>query len=184
MDIKIRLIEKNDYHQAHKLQCEYLDEEVFENFVARIKHNPDLYFCALDKEKIIGVCYGQPSHRINDAIQLQGIAINLGEDKKYSRKGIGTSMLSIFENAAKIKGYKKIDLGCADDEKVEKFYLKNGYHPYEIQAKGNNHFLFEKQSVSNYTSALNKKKILRKKYNPKEVILIMQKEHKEIFENE
>lgn len=173
MNIEIRLIKKEDYLQAHQFQCEYLDKESYENFLERIDAHPDVYFVALHGEHIIGVCYGHPSKHAEHAMQLQGIAVNL--DPKYARKGTGSKMLKAFEGAARNLGYNKIDVGSADDTKVEKFYVKNGFIPYEVQAKGDNHFLYEKQEVENYDDGLSIKKTLREKHKPKEVIFIMRK---------
>ena len=176
MKIDIKKIRKNNYVQAHKFQCLYLDNESFEDFIKRAENNKGLYLVALDAEKIIGVCYGQPSKHLKNSLELQGIAVNMDEDKKYARKGIGTKILKKLENEAVKKSFEKIDVGSADDEKVEKFYLKNGFIPYEIQAKGKNHSLYEKQKIKNYEEGLAKKGLLRKKYKPKEVIFIMKKE--------
>ena len=60
-------------------------------------------------------------------------------EKVDVRKGIGSKLISQFEEAVKRKGYNQIGLGSADDLKVEHFYLKNGFQPFELVAKGENH---------------------------------------------
>lgn len=175
MNIKIRQIREEDYKKAHQFQCEYLDEESFEDFIERIEANPDLYFIALDNEELVGICYGHPSDKVKDAINLQGIAVNLDETKGYARKGIGSKLMIAFEKTVKQKGFDKIDVGSADDLKVEKFYLKNDFKPYQLVAKGPNHEEFERVNINDYDSGKKKQEELRKKHKPKEVIFIFEK---------
>jgi GNAT superfamily N-acetyltransferase len=175
MNIVIRQIGEADYKKAHQFQCEYLDEESFEDFVKRVEANPDLYLIALDNKELIGICYGHPSDKVKDAINLQGIAVNLDETKNYARKGIGSKLMREFENVVKMNGFHKIDVGSADDLKVEKFYLKNGFQPYQLVAKGPSHEEFERANINDYDSGKKKQEELRKKYKPKEVIFIFEK---------
>ncbi|WP_219837155.1 GNAT family N-acetyltransferase [Paenibacillus sp. R14(2021)] len=124
MEKEIRLIEETDHEQAHTFQCEYLDIETFEDFIRRVKRDPDLYFVTVDGNEVVGVCYGSPSKKKDSDINLNGIAVNLDETKNYSRLGLGTNMQLFFETAVKKRGYSKIGVGSADDPKVEAFYLK------------------------------------------------------------
>ena len=176
MKINIKKINKKDYAQTHQFQCLYLGKESFDNFIKKVDDDKTLYLVAIDDKNIIGICYGEPSENLKNSFELQGIAVNLDEKGKYVRKGIGTKMIKKFEEKVKKQGFKKLDVGSADDPKVEKFYLKNGFEPYEIQAKGNNHKIYNKEKIKSYEDGLKKKKYLIKKYKPKEVILIMKKE--------
>lgn len=63
----------------------------------------------------------------------------------------------------------------ADDKKVEAFYLKNGFSPVALVAKGRNGEEFKRVSISDYDSGLSKKQELNKKYHPHEVIFIFEK---------
>jgi GNAT superfamily N-acetyltransferase len=175
MNIVIRPIQNEDCQRVHAFQCEYLDNESYNDFVTRIQANPDLYLVAFDEDELVGICYGHPSNKYESAINLQGIAVNLDERKSYARKGIGSMMIEEFEKAVKVKGYKKIDVGCADDTKVERFYLKNRFHPYELVAKDQYHTEYERVKISNYEFGQITKEELRKKYRPKEVIIIFEK---------
>src|SRR5690606_12250743 len=125
------------------------------------------------EEELVGICYGQPS--VESTILLQGIAVNLDESKGYARKGIGSALISKFENIALLKGYKKIGVGAADDSKVENFYLKNGFNPYELVAKGLHHEEYERVMISNYEYGKKTQMELRRKYQPHEVIFIFEK---------
>ncbi|MBS4200975.1 GNAT family N-acetyltransferase [Bacillus sp. FJAT-49732] len=176
MNIEIQTIKKENYEIAHDFQCEYLDDESFQDFSFRVECNPDLYLIAMNEQELAGVCYGHPSNRDEQAIQLQGIAVNLEEEKGYARKGIGSKLIADFEKTAKRLGYKKLDLGSADDVKVEKFYLKNGFQPSELVAKNSNHEEYERVKIDDYETGKKVQEQLRMKYNPDEVIFIFQKQ--------
>ena len=75
----------------------------------------------------------------------------------------------------KRKGYNQIGLGSADDLKVEHFYLKNGFQPFELVAKGENHEEYERVTINDYESGKVRQQALRKKHNAKEVIFIFEK---------
>lgn len=173
MDIKIRQVREDDYEKVHQFQCKYSDKEPFEDFVERVKANPDLYLIALDNEELVGICYGRPFDGAKDNMELQGIAVD--EEKGYAGKGIGSRMLREFEKTVKNRGFHKISVGSADDPKVEKFYLKNGFKPCQLVAKGPNHEELERLNINNYDSGKKKQEELRKKHEPKEVIFIFEK---------
>jgi GNAT superfamily N-acetyltransferase len=175
MNLFIRTIRSEDYPSAFAFQNEYLDRESYTDFIQRVEQNPDLYLAAFDEDELIGVCFGHPSKKIVAAITLQGIAVSLDVKKDYARKGIGSGLLKAFEAAVKVKGYPRIDLGAADDPKVESFYLKNEYEPYELVVYDWNYHERERVPVNGYEAGLILKKELRAKYNPKEVIFIFHK---------
>ncbi|REE88515.1 hypothetical protein A8990_10811 [Paenibacillus taihuensis] len=175
MKREIRLIEEMDYAQAHAFQCEYLDRETFEDFLNRVKSAPDLYFITVDGSEVVGVCYGSPSKKNESIMNLNGIAVNLDHTKNYARVGLGTGMLRSFESAVKNKGYSIIGVGSADDPKVEAFYLKNGFNPTELVVIGANSEQIERIRVDDYESGIARREERRRKYNPKEVIFILEK---------
>jgi GNAT superfamily N-acetyltransferase len=175
MNITIRIIEKKDYQRAHAFQCEYLDQETLDAFVSRVEANPVFYLAAFDGGELVGVCYGHPSARVESAVNLQGIAVSLEEGKNYARIGIGSRLLEDFQEVVIRKGYSIIGVGAADDLRVENFYLKNGFKPYELVAKGYNYEEYERVRISDYESAMVMKRELFSKYNPREVIFIFQK---------
>jgi predicted N-acetyltransferase YhbS len=176
MKIAIRTIEKQDYEQAHALQCEYLDGESFAEFEERVQANPDLYVVAADGGDIVGVCYGHPSKRTAASVNLQGIAVNLDDKKPYARAGIGSKLIHAFERAVKERGgYGTIGIGSADDPKVETFYLKNGYHPMELVAKNALYEELARVRVDDYESGNATREALRRKYDAQEVIYIFEK---------
>ena len=58
---------------------------------------------------------------------LDGIAIV----QPYNAVGRGGKLISLFEQCVSALGYKNISLGSADGY-VERFYIKNGYTPVEM----------------------------------------------------
>lgn len=176
MEKEIRLIEESDYEKAYTFQCEYLDRENFEDFMQRVKSDPDLYFVTVDGSELVGICYGSPSKRNDSVINLNGIAVNLDVTKKYARVGLGTNMMRIFETAVKKRSYYIIGVGSADDPKVEAFYLKNEFKPTELVVKGSNLEEIERVRVDDYESGILRREELRRKYNPREVIFVLEKD--------
>lgn len=134
-----------------------------------------MYLGAFDKGKLLGIVYGHPLKRDKSIMNLQGIAVDL--DNGSARKGIGSQLIKEFENVVKMRNIKRVNVGSADDLNVENFYLKNGYKPIELVAKGRGKE-FERVKVNDYESGKIKKEELRKKYNPEEVIFIFDKELK------
>ncbi|MFC5649071.1 GNAT family N-acetyltransferase [Paenibacillus solisilvae] len=175
MNVDIRAVSKGEYGRFHAFQCEYLDVELYSDFMNRMEANPDLYLAAFAGNELAGICYGQPSLKDDAAVTLQGIAVNLDETKKLARTGIGSMLIAKFQEAAACRGYSKIDLGAADDRKVEHFYLKNGFVPYELVAKGRHHEEYKRTSVHDYETGKVMQEKLRSKHNAKEVIFIFEK---------
>ncbi|RAP75910.1 GNAT family N-acetyltransferase [Paenibacillus montanisoli] len=175
MHVEIRLLNREDYERVHAFQCEYLDQESMEDFTDRISTNHDLYLGAFAADELVGVCYGHPSRRDNASINLQGIAVTHEETKQLLRTGIGSKLIAAFEDAVRSKGYRKIGLGSAEDLKVERFYLKNGYIPFELVAKGSHHHEYERISVHDYDVGKVLQEELRRRHQASEVIFIFEK---------
>lgn len=149
--------------------------ETIEDFMRRVKRDPDLYIVTVDGNEVVGVCYGSLSKKHDSVMNLNGIAVNLDETKNYARVGLGTNMLLIFETAVKKRSCYKIGVGSADDPKVEAFYLKNGFKPTELVVKGPNFEEMERIRVDDYESGHLRREDLRRRYNPREVIFIFEK---------
>lgn len=132
--VSIAPARKKDYRRIYEFQCEYLDEESFADFTARVENHPGLYLTAFAGDRLAGICYGEISRKKNDAAAavLQGIAVDLDEKKGFARTGIGSALIRAFADAVAERGAEKIGVGSADDPKVEEFYLKNGFVPVEL----------------------------------------------------
>ena len=177
MKIAIRPIKQSDFKKVHKFQCQYVDEESYEDFLKRFNANPDLYIGAFKEEELVGICYGHPSKKVKSSINLQGIAVDL-DKRGIARKGIGSRLINHFGNISKSKGFSKLTVGSADDPKVENFYIKNGFYPVGLAAKGKNHEEYERVKINDFKTGKIKQEELRKKHNPHEVIFFFDKEVK------
>ena len=170
--ISVRPIAPADYDQAYALQQEYLDVEPQAKFIARIETQPELYLVALDGCAVVGVCYGGPSAKVPSTCHVQGIAVNLDQSLHYARKGIGSKMLSVFRTTAVRLGYQELGLGAAEDEKVEKFYLKNRFMAFELVAKQASGVEIARIPILDYESGVILREDLRRRYQPHEIIFI------------
>ena len=176
MTYKIERLSNEFYEKAHSFQCEYLDQEDYSTFSKRVNNDPDLYLIAKYKDELAGLCYGHANENDNLHIHLQGIAVDLDKAKGIARKGIGSALLKSFEDTARDKGYRLISLGAADNEKVEAFYLKNGYIAYELVAKDGPGIEYAREPINGYLEGKLLQKNLREKYKPREVIFIFKKD--------
>lgn len=175
MEIEIRAIRAEDHAVAHAFQCDYLDRESYEEFLQRSTGNPDLYLAAFAGDELVGIVYGHPSRRDASTAALQGIAVTLEETKQLARTGVGSRLNAAFEEAVRRRGMRRIDLGAADDLKVERFYLKNGYNPYELVAMDANYEQVERAAVADYASGKELQEQLRTKHQAQQVIFIFDK---------
>lgn len=173
--ITIRPIARADYRQAHAFQCEYLDQEAYDAFVARVAAHPALYGVAYDESALVGVVYGDPSPRQPSAVTLQGIAVDLNAAHGYARRGIGSALLRHFESQAADLGFLGVGVGSAEDLKVEHFYLRNGYVPIEVVAKTAEGEELARMPVDNYEAGNRLREAMRRKHRPHEVIWIFEK---------
>lgn len=195
MKLMIKPVEREEFDEVYSFQIEYLEQESLEQFMGRVEAFPDLYLVAWDldppqhmydqssdealhlcyrKKELIGICYATPSHKYPDVMVIQGIAVSLDESKSYARKGYGSRLLEEIEKASLKRGLHKLDVGSADDEKVEKFYVKNGFQPYELVAK-NSYEELERVPISSYEQGKIVQKKLREKHQAQEVIFIFGK---------
>lgn len=174
--IEIREIEADDYARVYSFQTEYLDQESYAQFVSRVEAYPDLYLTAWNEQDLVGVCYASPSAREQGTIVIEGIAISLDESKAYARKGYGSKLIASLEKVILQKGYHKLDVGSADDQKIEHFYLKNGFQPYQLVAKNEQHQELARVAVDNYEHGQQIQQQLRQEHQASEVIFILAKD--------
>ncbi len=172
MNLIVRTIKPKDFKAAYRLQSEYLDSEMFEEFVHRVDENPELYLIALDDAKVIGVCYGKEHRHLDSTAVLEGIAVNLNERHGYARKGVGSKLLEHFKGAVKEIGLGRVSVGSAEDPKVEHFYLKNRFKPKELVAKDEKGNDISRVSIGDYELGKIERERLRKRLIAKEIIFI------------
>jgi len=119
----IRNAKKSEITQVKKLIDSYeKSKDVFsERYFLRVLKK-GILLVSIEKEKIIGVCFGTYSKKENWA-DLLGIVV----DKKSRKKGVGVQLVKEFERIIKIKKVKTIDLYA--EEKQKKFFKKLNYRP-------------------------------------------------------
>lgn len=91
----------------------------FDYYASRFAQQSDLLVIAEAGGEMVGIVLGS----------IQGDHILLGEVAVvaiYQRQGIGSRMLALVEQHARLLGYQRLLLGTAD---AQGFYLKNGYVP-------------------------------------------------------
>lgn len=181
MALNIHAIRASEYEDTYAFQREYgLSDESFTAFKSRVERYPEYYLTACDVDKIVGVCFGTPSAKEMSTVILQGIAVNLDKSKHYARVGIGSKMLRQFEDGMAHLGYQKIGVGAAEDEKVERFYLKNGYHAVQLVAKTVDGKELERVDASSYESGLQTRVQLHRAKDVHEVIFIFEARLREV----
>lgn len=173
--ITIRPVQAADYAAVYAFQQEYLESKSYEALLRRGDHPGVLYFAAYQDQHLAGIIYGVPSRKSEHDYVLQGVAVNLDASLGLGRQGIGSRLLQTFEEAARQTGACYVSVGSADDLKIEQFYLKNGYHPIELVAKGADYDELERVPVHDYEAAKILQEQLRKHYAAHEVIFIFSK---------
>lgn len=167
--METKIIPQEDLEKAFQINSQYLGDSRTDFFNWQ-KSYPNLFVGVYEKKELIGICYGHYENK-HKCIILQGIATI----DKFLRKGVGSILIQFFERQVHNEGFSTIGLGCADDEKTERFYLKNGFKPIELVAKTKDHTELERIKIADYRSGKIKQQELRKKYNPEEVIFIFEK---------
>ncbi len=165
--MKLKVLPKKDLKNFWEIQKEYSDKWDFDYLEEEYSRYSELYIGCYDGERLIGIAYGFVRGNI---VTLQGIAVI----HERWRRGIGTKILKFFENRVKLIGKKTVGVGSAEGF-VEKFYLKCGYRPVEIQAKDKWGKIVKKERVESYEDGIRKREKLKKLTHPKEIIFIMEK---------
>ncbi len=91
----------------------------FDYYASRFAQHSDLMVMAETESERLGIALGS----------IQGDHILLGEvavTAAYRGRGIGSRLLALVEQHARLLGYQRLLLGTAD---AQDFYLKNGYAP-------------------------------------------------------
>jgi ribosomal-protein-alanine N-acetyltransferase len=124
--LEFKTISDKDLDEVIKLHREYVDENIKSEEIKKIYEKyPDLFVgCYLDG-KLVGICIPDI---LRGELYLKSIAVK----HEYWRKGIGSKLLSLFEERLKRRGIKRISVGSAPINWVERFYLKHGYKPIRI----------------------------------------------------
>lgn len=165
--LETRVLLESDLEAFREIQSEYLDKWTPALLREQFSKFPSLYVGLFLNGALIGIAYGTAD---SSSATLQGIAV------KFSlwRKGIGSALLSFFEQQTNGMGVHKVGLGCGEGF-AEQFYVKNGYRPVELKAKSADGRVLAVEPVRDYSDGLVKRERLRRELHPSEVIFIMEK---------
>jgi GNAT superfamily N-acetyltransferase len=117
--------------EPHELEAalDTAGEPVTEKYTRMREQYPDLFLCACDGEKIVGICCGYPTCEDGptEEMRLDVIAFL----REYWLKGYGTQLLALWEERVGARGDWTIGLGSGADG----FYLKRGYTACEYAVR-------------------------------------------------
>lgn len=124
--VDIRPVDESELADFRRLHNTYVGRnESLETVRQWHREHPELLVGAYDDGQLVGHCLGIP--RSGDEVELNGIAV----DQSHRRQGIGTALLSAFEDLVASLGFQRVSLGSAGGY-VDEFYVQNGYSPDSI----------------------------------------------------
>jgi ribosomal protein S18 acetylase RimI-like enzyme len=137
--VEVRTVRDGEVRAAWEFEVEYVgSDEDFEAFRERYREYPDLFVAAVEDGELLGVASGRPT-RLEEAAgdleadgQVTLTAIGTRNDRE--REGIGTRLLSAFEERA--SEYGEV-VGMAAAGNVEEFYEQAGYDPTRVLLQAN-----------------------------------------------
>lgn len=101
----------------------------------------DTCFIAVEKEIPVGIILGY----LDQADKETGYAHELGVDQNQRGRGIGTALLTTFEDKVKQEGRTKVSLNTLpENENAQRFYINRGYTPRTIYKLGKERVEFTK----------------------------------------
>jgi GNAT superfamily N-acetyltransferase len=109
---------------AAELAAEFLGPSGADALRADFAAFPRLAIALTIDGTVAGVAFGHPD--AEEGATLEGIVV----DDERTARGLGSLLLTRFEQAAAYAGYGAVNLGSAGGY-VEHFYLKNGYQQAE-----------------------------------------------------
>lgn len=124
--VDIRTVDESDLADFRRLHNTYVGRnESLETVRHWYREHPELLVGAYDDDQLVGHCLGIP--RSEGEVELNGIAV----DQPYQRRGMGTKLLSAFEDRVSSRGFQRVSLGSAGGY-VDEFYIENGYSPDSV----------------------------------------------------
>ena len=91
-----------------------------------------------------------PKKYYKAAHQFQGDYIGKGVFEEFIKRVEKDPDLYMGASAAKKRGGTKVNLGAAEDKKVEDFYTKNGYVPYYLSANSTERRNLKRLRIKSY----------------------------------
>lgn len=123
---RIRSVPESDLDDFRYLHDRYVDrEESIETVRDWYRERSELFVGAYRNGDLVGHCLGLP--RSAASVELCGI----GVAPPHRRRGIGTELLTAFEDRVASLEFERVTLGSAGGY-VDEFYVRNGYSPESV----------------------------------------------------
>lgn len=124
--MEIRTVRASELDAFRRLHNACVDrDEPLETIRAWYRDRPELLIGAYLDGELVGHCLGCPHSEVQ--LRLAGIGVKV----PYQRQGIGSSLLTSFEERASRLGFERISLGSAGGY-VDEFYVGHGYTPTSV----------------------------------------------------
>lgn len=124
--VKPRTVAELDLEAFRRLHNRYVDrDESLKTVRDWYREHPELLLGAYDDGDLVGHALGRP--RSEETVELSGISVA----PTHRRRGIGSALLSAFEDRAAAQGFRRVELGSAGGY-VDEFYLEHGYTPESV----------------------------------------------------
>jgi len=124
--VEVQMVRESDLPEFRCLHNAYVDRDAsLETVRDWYQEHPELLIGAYDDGELAGHCLGLP--RAEGEVELAGIAV----EQSHQRQGIGSALLSAFEEQARSLQFQRISLGSAGGY-VDEFYIENGYTPHSV----------------------------------------------------
>lgn len=125
-------VPRDDFHAVYRMLCSRVGDRDRDAVQTWFEDTPELFWGAYDGDSLVGFAAGRTSALAgrperSDSVELVGIAV----DDDYTRRGIGSRLLTAFESAVADLGFQRVSLGSAGGY-VDEFYRENGYEPESI----------------------------------------------------
>jgi len=112
--------------------------EQLDNIKELLSDNQIVVFKAVEAGKIRGFLFLEMIHRVSKGLMFSklGSILNLGVDKKYQNRGIGTALLNFAEQYVREVGGEALDLSVfAFNKKAVKLYERLGYEIIDVSMR-------------------------------------------------
>lgn len=133
--VDVRRVPESDFDVVYSLLCARVGDRDRSLVREWYDAHPELFRAAYHDEDadvdtgahevVVGFALGR--ERRASSVELAGIGVR----EPHTRRGIGSRLLTAFEDAAADLGFDRVSLGSAGGY-VDDFYLANGYEPESI----------------------------------------------------
>lgn len=128
--VSIRQISHTDLEETLRLHNQFTAQDrSLQTFESHYRETPSLFIGAYETDSLLGICLGWPASE--KRARLVGIGVTPGR----RQSGIGTRLISTFEENAAAIGIESISVASAGGY-VDHFYAGMGFTPTRILVRG------------------------------------------------